>query len=281
MTPAWLADWLADHTIARILLTAFVAHAAVVVLGVITRSSLLSKMTRTTEKTRTILGLAHSIAAFVIYFIAVGYILSSLGVDLSAYIASASVIALAVGFGSQGVVQDVVTGITLVFADLFDVGEMIEIGGQTGIVRHVGMRFTTIQNYMGGLVYIPNRSITNVINYPDGYVRVLIDVRIPSGSDTERLVHTTHESIEAVSDRYPRLFRKPPVRIARDDGVIRFAAIVWPGQNAMVETLIKAALLPELKEAHPDYPDTGLAMAWEADRITLLPTARDRRLRSR
>ncbi len=62
--------------------------------------------------------------------------------SLKTYLASASIMGLAIGFGSQGLVQDVVTGVTLVFSDLIDVGEMVEISGQTGIVRSIGMRFT-------------------------------------------------------------------------------------------------------------------------------------------
>src|SRR5690606_22150626 len=56
------------------------------------------------------------------------------------YFASASVIALAIGFGSQGIVQDVVTGLTLIFSDLIDVGDMVEISGQSGVVRSISMR---------------------------------------------------------------------------------------------------------------------------------------------
>ena len=65
---------------------------------------------------------------------------------------------------------------TQVFSNLIDIGDMVEIGGQTGIIRSIGMRFTVLENSMKAEVFIPNRSITNVINYPRGYVRCLIDV---------------------------------------------------------------------------------------------------------
>ena len=117
------------------------------------------------SRVRSLASLFSSITIFVIYFAAFGLVLKEFGVSLTAYLASASVMGLAIGFGSQGLVQDVVTGLTLIFSNLFDVGDMVEISGQTGIVRSIGMRFTILENYFGAEIFIPNRTITNVVNY--------------------------------------------------------------------------------------------------------------------
>lgn len=101
------------------------------------------------SKPRTVASLAISTAVFSIYFAAVGMALAELGVSITAYLASASVIGLAVGFGSQGIVQDVVTGITVIFSDLFDIGDLVEISGQVGVVSQVGMRFTVLTTPLG------------------------------------------------------------------------------------------------------------------------------------
>lgn len=55
-------------------------------------------------------------------------------------------------------------GITLVFSDLLDIGDLVEIGGQTGCVESIGMRFIIIQNINKAKVYIPNRTVNNVVN---------------------------------------------------------------------------------------------------------------------
>jgi small conductance mechanosensitive channel len=68
-------------------------------------------------KVRKISSLLTSIVIFLLYFTAVGLVLREFGVSLTAYLASASVLGLAIGFGSQGLVQDVVTGLTLIFSD--------------------------------------------------------------------------------------------------------------------------------------------------------------------
>ncbi len=130
------------------------------------------------SKVRPIASLSTSIVVFMLYFGMFGLILKEFGVSLKAYLASASVMGLAIGFGSQGLVQDVVAGLTLIFSDLIDLGDMVEISGQTGIVRQIGMRFTVLENHFGASVSIPNRTITNVINYPKGYIRCLVDVTL-------------------------------------------------------------------------------------------------------
>lgn len=136
------------------------------------------------RKLRSVVSLLTSSAVFTLYFIAAGFILGELGISITAYFASATIIGLAVGFDSQGLVQDVVSGLTTIFSDLFDVGDLVEIGGQSGIVRSMGLRFVELENSMGATVHLPNRSITNVIRYPRGYVRCIVDITMDE--DAER-----------------------------------------------------------------------------------------------
>src|SRR5208282_6123500 len=85
----------------------------------------------------TITRLTASSVTFVIYFFAIGLILQEFGVNLTAYLASASVVGLAISFGSQGLVQDVVIGLTLIFSDAMDIGDMVEIAGTVTVVGRV------------------------------------------------------------------------------------------------------------------------------------------------
>lgn len=75
--------------------------------------------------------------------------LRDLGVSLTAYLASATILVLAIGFGSQGVVQDVVTRLTAILSDLFQVGDLVEISGPTALVQSISMRFTVLLNPYG------------------------------------------------------------------------------------------------------------------------------------
>jgi small conductance mechanosensitive channel len=135
--------------------------------------------------------LLASAIVFALYFLMIGLILAEFGVSLTAYLASASVLGLAIGFGSQGLVQDVVTGLTLIFSDLIDVGDLVEVSGQTGVVRGVTMRFVELENALGGTVFVPNRTISCVINYPRGYVRCFVDVTLLGDAGTRERCRCT------------------------------------------------------------------------------------------
>jgi small conductance mechanosensitive channel len=99
----------------------------------------------------TLTGLITSALTLIIYSIGLGFILTVLGMDtkqfIATYLATASVVGFAVGFGSQGLVQDVITGLTLIFTDTLEVGDLVEISGQVGRVETVGLRFTELRNF--------------------------------------------------------------------------------------------------------------------------------------
>src|SRR5690606_31536312 len=140
----------------------------------------------------TLTGLVASALTFIIYSVALGFILHVFGVNsqkfLTTYLATASVIGLAVGFGSQGLVQDVVTGLTLIFSDTLDVGDMIEVSGQVGRVERVGLRFTRLTNFLNQQVFVPNRTIMSIVRFPRGGVPAYADVQIPERSDRAEVV---------------------------------------------------------------------------------------------
>jgi small conductance mechanosensitive channel len=113
-------------------------------------------------KLLTVTRLVASGIAFFIYFFAFGLLLQEFGVNLTAYLVSASIVGLAISFGSQGLVQDVVIGLTMVFSDTMDVGDLVEITGNTtviGRVEEIGLRFTRLINFYDQVILIPNRSL--------------------------------------------------------------------------------------------------------------------------
>lgn len=225
-------------------------------------------------KARTIVSLATSIIVFALYFTGLGLIVKEFGLSLRTYLASATIMGLAIGFGSQGLVQDVVTGLTLVFSDLIDVGEMVEISGQTGIVRSIGMRFTTIENSMGALVYIPNRSIANVVNYPRGYVRALLDVILPTdpalADRAEQLVTAAAKNLHG---QLPGVFITPPTVEGRLTAgltrkILRVKFRIWPGRGVPLETALKPEIIAALKKIDDQYADWMVTINYEAEKKT-------------
>ncbi len=223
-------------------------------------------------KIRTFTTLLSSIAIFALYFTAFGLILREFGISLTVYFASASVLGLAIGFGSQGIVQDVVTGITIMFSDLFDVGEMVEISGQTGIVKAISMRFTVLENPLGARVFIPNRTITNVIHYPSGYVRCLIDVSLPEDQQLcERMESRLQEMVNAAAEQFPGLLIYSPSKeglftTTSGKRYLRYKFRIWPGRGGPLESMFKQEVVQELRKLEPEFSDWRVAINYEIEK---------------
>lgn len=231
-----------------------------------------TKATASVRKLRTTISLSTSVAVFTMYFLAIGFILQEFGISMTAYLASASVIGLAVGFGSQGVVQDVVTGLTLIFSNLIDMEEMVNIGGQTGIVRSIGMRFIVLENSLGALVNIPNRTVTNVISYPRGYVRLIVDVSLSDDDATrQQMVTATEQLVPTVAEQFPGIMRSPPsvegqLRTSAGRSFLRLKFRIWPDRVEPISQSFRQELMHALRKLDPGYADWMVAVHFEVER---------------
>jgi len=248
------------------------AHGAVLLVRRLGHFALLSASSRSHAKLRSVASLTTSFLVFFLYFGAFGLILREMGVSLTAYLASASVIGLAVGFGSQGLVQDVVTGLTLVFSNLIDVGDMVEIGGQTGVVCSIGMRFTVLENAMGAEVFIPNRSITNVINYPRGYVRCIVDVIFPDAAgEYDKLEVMIKNCMDSFVEQFPGILVYPPSIEGKQKTVsgkefLRVKFRIFPGRGVPIELTFKQELLQKFKSMDTSYSDWMISVYYEVEK---------------
>ncbi len=279
-----MTEWFDDSGLIMrsllVLLVAVLAHLAVWLIRYGGTHLTRSDATASVRKLRTIITLVTSICVFAVYFFALGFILNEIGIPLTAYLASATVIGLAVGFGSQGVVQDVVTGLTLIFADLIDVGEMVGIGGQVGIVRSIGMRFVTLENSHGAKVSVPNRTIANVTNYPRGYLRCLVDVRLSRDKTVaDEMMAVIERLMPTVPEQFPGIMRHPPsiegrfsTSTGREFARIKFR--IWPDRGDPIEKTFRPELLAALKCIDPDYPDWQVAVYFEVEKRAPAPRRR-------
>lgn len=251
---------------------AVVTHLVVILLRQFGQRALSSQQLNRHQKLRSIATLTTSALVFTLYFLAVGLILREFGVSLTAYLASASVVGLAIGFGSQGIVQDVVTGLTFIFSDLVDVGDLVEISGQTGIVKAITMRFVELGNAMGATVFIPNRTINNVINYPRGYVRCIVDITL-RGDDSNRdaIEATALRLMSSVQQQFPGIQMREPSsegRIKFDAGkeILRIKFRIWPNREKPIETTYLQELIAEIKQIIPDYQPWMVSISYEVEK---------------
>jgi small conductance mechanosensitive channel len=270
-----LSDISAPFKILIIILVVACAHMAVIIVRRIGQKMMRVRFHASISKVRTIVSLATSVAVFLIYFGSFGLVLKEFGISLKAYLASASVVGLAIGFGSQGLVQDVVAGLTLIFTDLVNLGDMVEISGQTGIIRRMGMRFTILENHFGAKVSIPNRTITSVITYPKRYIRCIVDANLSSDPAAADQMETTIRSIIlSMYERLAGIFLSPPSiepRITTKSGqtFLRIKFRIWPGRGGPLETTLKPEIVQTLKSLDPSYADWMVSVNYEIEQKQL------------
>lgn len=227
---------------------------------------------RNQNRARTIHSLVLNTVKYFIYFTALGMVLQELGVNYTTYIASLSVVGLAIGFGSQGLVQDMVTGFFIIFENQFDVGDMVEISGQTGYVAEIGLRMTKIRNYLGQIVVIPNRNIAIVGNYSRGAQRAYVDVFIAEPAAATQAMPVTQQVAEEVMKQFDGVLLPPlrvngPISLATGEHYVRLHLSLWPGQTWVVD----AQIVPRLREA---FARAGLTIP--NDRVAVHYHAREK-----
>jgi small conductance mechanosensitive channel len=222
----------------------------------------------------TLTGLVTGALTLVLYSVAGGFILWRLGIDphqfLTTYLATASVVGFAVGFGSQGLIQDVITGLTLIFTETLEVGDMVEVSGYIGRVERVGLRFTELRNFFNQRVFLSNRNISNISRYPRGGIDAFVDVQIPAKVEREKVAEAVQRVAMGMQQQFPAIILREPeisaVEPARPDTreFMRVQFKLWPGQGPLIENSFRQRLVDALKQLDPGYADWMVVVTYRA-----------------
>lgn len=167
-----------------------------------------TKIRPSERREKTLLKLLENTLSYVVYFSAILAILSEY-MDISGLLASAGVLGLAVGFGAQSLVKDVISGFFIVFEDQFSVGDYVQIGAALGTVMEIGLRTTKVAAYGGEVHIIPNGNITEVVNYSINNGLAVIDIRIDYHTDIKDAEGLIEQFITNLSDEYEELVNAP------------------------------------------------------------------------
>ena len=142
----------------------------------------------------TLAPLLKNLALYALSFVVGIVVLQEVGVDVRALAVSAGVLGLAVGFGAQSLIKDVITGFFILFEGLVRVGDVIEVGGHTGVVEAIGLRVTRLRLFNGAQRIVPNGDLTQFANYNRGWARAVVDVGVTYDTDVRRAL----EALERV-----------------------------------------------------------------------------------
>lgn len=149
----------------------------------------IKNMPESQEKKYTTVGqVLKNVIRVLIYFIGIMTILDVFHINTNSIIATAGIGSLAIGFGAQSLVKDVITGSFILFEDQYSVGDHIEIKGYEGIVEELGLRLTKIRDLNGELHIIPNGEISIVTNKSRGSIRSMINFTIAYEEDIDHAI---------------------------------------------------------------------------------------------
>lgn len=139
-------------------------------------------------RVRTLMPMLRTTLLVVILLFVAFNLLTELGVNVAPLLAGAGVIGLALGFGSQKLVQDVITGIFLLFEDAMAVGDVVDLGGKSGVVEQLSIRSIKLRALDGSLHIIPFSAVNGVTNMTRDFSFALLDVQVAYKEDTDRVV---------------------------------------------------------------------------------------------
>ena len=144
-------------------------------------------------RVRTLLPMLRTVLLAIILIYVVLSVLTEIGVNVAPLIAGAGVVGIAVGFGSQRLVQDVITGIFLLLEDAVAVGDVVQLGGLGGVVEHLSIHSIKLRAVDGSLHIIPFSTVTSVTNQTRDFAFAVIDVNVDYGEDTDHVAKTLRE----------------------------------------------------------------------------------------
>lgn len=209
---------------------------------------------KTERREQTLIKLLENALAYVVYFAAILAILEEFTIDVKGLLAGAGVLGLAVGFGAQSLVKDVISGFFIIFEDQFAVGDYVRIGSAEGTVEEIGLRTTKIGLYGGEVYIIPNGQIAEVTNFSVNNSKAILDLGLAYETDIDHAVQIIQQFLESLpSDRYEKVIGVPTVvgvqSIAQNEIVLRIVAETEPVANFEVARKLRQDL-KKLLETH-------------------------------
>lgn len=196
---------------------------------------------------QTVAPLTGSVVRGLVLFGAVVMALDQVGVPIATVIAGAGVVGLAVGFGAQALVKDVITGFFHIAEGVIAVGDVAQFGDVTGVVEEVGLRVTKVRAYNGQLWYIPNGAIDRVGNYNRGWCRAVVMVSVAYEGDVRRAMQVAQQVGDAYWKERPELVQEQPVAegalgLNASDVSIRLVLKVKPQEHWGIERELRVRL---------------------------------------
>ncbi|HSP22654.1 MAG TPA: mechanosensitive ion channel family protein [Planococcus sp. (in: firmicutes)] len=216
------------------------------------------------RRQQTMSKLLENVIAYVVYFMAIIAVLSAFTIDITGLIAGAGVLGLAIGFGAQNLVRDIITGFFIIFEDQFSVGDYVRIGQAEGTVEEIGLRTTKVKGFTGELFIFPNGNVTDVVNFSIHNSIAVVDINISYESDMAKVEQLIQEFLEGIEEKYEQIIKPPELlgvqNLTTTEVVMRIIAETLPMQHFAVSRGLRRDLKEFLDTQGVEIPYPRMVM---------------------
>ena len=191
-----LGGWVATHAVKRAIgrFTARLARPDLRDVGRDPTVSIEAEKLRAKARAETLAGVLRSVALFTIWTFTTLLALGQLNIDLGPLIAGAGILGIAIGFGSQAVVRDFLSGVFTMMEDIYSVGDDIDFGRGRGTVERISLRSTSIRTRQGVVWTVPNGNIDFVGNYSQLWARAQVDIEVSYDCDLREAINVIRQA---------------------------------------------------------------------------------------
>lgn len=204
------------------------------------------------KRIETLSSLIRSILFYILVFIAGVMILRVFDIDPAPVLTAAGVVGLAVGFGAQKLVRDIIAGFFILMENQYSVGDYVTIGAVTGVVVELGMRITKVRDDIGKLVYISNGDIAQVVNHSRGTVRMILDINIAPDSDLEQVRKVIDDTGIQLTSEMAEIATPPKsdgiTAISAGSITLRITGDVRAGSQEVVQMALREKILEKSRD---------------------------------
>lgn len=202
--------------------------------------------------------LVNNVVQYMIYFLAILMILQLLGIDLRPVLVSAGVLGLAVGFGAQSLVRDIITGFFIIFEDQFAVGDVVTINNLTGTVQEIGLRITKVRSWTGEVHIFPNGTINQVTNFSLQNTLAVVDVSVAYEENLSEVETVLKEVLTLAKKEFEDIVAEPQIlgvhAFGPSEVIMRVTAECKPNTHHAINRSLRAMIRTEFTERGIQIP---------------------------
>ncbi|MCD8221342.1 MAG: mechanosensitive ion channel family protein [Clostridiales bacterium] len=169
------------------------------------------------HRIQTILTLTYSLVQYVAFIVGLAWCLSIAGVDVNMILASVGVVALIVGFSAESLIEDVITGLFMIFENQFNVGDVVEVDNYRGTVENIGIRTISLRDSGDNIKIVNNSNIKNMINLSTSTSRAVCDIRVSYDEDLVKVEGLIEKLLSVIYEEHRNVFLQKPEYIGVQD----------------------------------------------------------------